>query len=264
MTRDSRNPSIIHRYLWQPLALLLLVVLVTACSSSPASSTPAFTPTSESEAAEESESTTASEPTPEITIEEMNAFWADDDPYLGPEDAPVVIVEFSDYVCPYCGYFYLHILPEILEAYPDTVRFVHRDYPVLAEESVSTSLAAACALDQDLFWELHDQLFGAHADFDPEAEGEHNPEFFNELVAKFSDEEILRYAEAAGLDLEEYATCLEEGVGREEIMFDIQVGSQVGVESVPFYIVNGYVYTGLLPIEAWEQIIDAALANAGS
>jgi len=264
MTRDPRTPSTIYLSLRLPLALLLVVVLITACTSSPAESTPSATPPSESEVVDEDGSTTASEPTPEITIEEMNAFWADDDPFLGPEDAPVVIVEFSDYVCPYCGYFYLHILPEILEAYPDTVRFVHRDYPLLAEESVSTSLAAACALDQDLFWELHDQLFGAHADFDPDAEGEHSPEFFSELVAKFSDEEILRYADLAGLDLEEYETCLEGGVGREEIMFDIQVGSQVGVESVPFYIVNGYVYTGLLPIEAWEQIIDAALEMADS
>jgi len=203
------------------------------------------------------------QPTPEITIEEMNAFWADDDPYLGPEDAPVVIVEFSDYVCPYCGYFSLEILPQILDAYPEEVRFVHRDFPILAEESVATSLAAACALEQDLFWELHAQFFSAHADFDPEADVERDEAFFNALIAKFSEVEISRYVDEAGLDRDAYDTCIENGVGREEIVFDIQVGSQLGSESVPFYIINGYVYNGLLPFEAWQEIIDAALEARG-
>lgn len=248
---------------WLVIILITAALLLSACGGA---TTPADTPapSPEAEATATPGESAAAEPTEEITLAEMNQFWADDDPYLGPENAPVVIVEFSDYVCPYCGHFYLNTLPLILEAYPQEVRFVHRDFPILAEESASASLAAACALEQDLFWELHDALFSAHADFNPDGQNEHNAAFFEALVAKFSEEEISAFAAEAGLDLDAYQDCRDAMTGREEIVFDLQVGSQLGIESVPFYIVNGYVYSGSLPFETWQDIIATALEQAGS
>ena len=251
--------------LLSPVAILLLAatLVLAACNGSPpAADTPQ--PSSEVVATDIAGDVAAAEPTQEITLAEMNQFWADDDPYLGPEDAPVVIVEFSDYVCPYCGYFYINTLPLILEAYPNDVRFVHRDFPILAEESASASLAAACALEQGLFWELHDVLFSTHAGFDPDEPHERDGAFFESLVAKFSEEEITGYAEEAGLDMDAYQACRDASTGRDEIVFDLQVGSQLGIESVPFYIVNGYVYSGSMPFETWQEIITTALAQAGS
>lgn len=84
---------------------------------------------------------------------------ADDDPAKGPEDASVLIVEFSDYQCPYCGRFARETLPSLLEEYGDQVRFVYRDFPILGRASVGAALAAECADDQDQYWAYHDLLF---------------------------------------------------------------------------------------------------------
>lgn len=84
---------------------------------------------------------------------------ADDDAFHGPADAPVVIVEFSDFRCPYCGRFYKETLPQILDAYPDDVKFVYRDFPIFGEESARASMATECAEEQDAFWAMHDMIF---------------------------------------------------------------------------------------------------------
>ena len=246
---------------WILVSIILAAFMaLTACTAT--TPVPADTPTMPAPVEDSPDAPTV--PTPEVSLEEMNRFWADDDPYLGPEDAPVVIVEFSDYVCPYCGYFFLNTLPQILEAYPQEVRFVHRDFPILAEESANASLASACALDQDLFWSCMPNFFPHTPNSILTPPHERDADFFEALVAKFSDDEILRYVTAAGLDLDAYQTCLDSGFGREEIVFDIQVGSQLGIESVPFYVVNGYVFPGSMPFETWQQIIETALETSGS
>jgi hypothetical protein len=78
----------------------------------------------------------------------------DDDPALGPADAPITIVEFSDFRCPYCSRFHLETFPDLMASFPDQIRFVYRDFPVVG--GFEAALAANCANEQDAFWEFHD------------------------------------------------------------------------------------------------------------
>src|SRR3972149_5159483 len=83
----------------------------------------------------------------------------DDDPALGPEDAPITIVEFSDFNCPYCPKFHIETFTPLMTAYPDQIRFVYRDFPITSQESFVAAQAAHCAGQQGSYWEFHDALF---------------------------------------------------------------------------------------------------------
>src|SRR5690606_35254580 len=97
------------------------------------------------------------QPTPTPPPAVLDNVSADDDPAIGPEDAPVVIVEFSDFRCPYCKRFRDETLPVLLEEYGDQIRVVYRDFPVVGGEVAA--IAAECANKQGEFWAYHDALF---------------------------------------------------------------------------------------------------------
>jgi protein-disulfide isomerase len=97
-------------------------------------------------------------PTPTVVPVEVSA---EDDPSVGPEDAPVTIIEFADYQCPYCERFYTQTFPQIIQNYGDRVRFVFRDFPLTSmhEYALKAAEASECADEQGKFWEYHDLLF---------------------------------------------------------------------------------------------------------
>ncbi|NPA26286.1 MAG: DsbA family protein [Chloroflexi bacterium] len=164
----------------------------------------------------------------------------DDDPALGPEDAPVTIIEFSDYQCPYCRRFREQTLDKILETYGDKVRFVYRDFPLesIHPYAVSAAIAAECADEQGKFWPFHDKLF----------EG-----------GKFGDDVYLQYAEELGLDVDEFARCIKEQRYLDEVMKDLQDGLEVGVRGTPTFFINGIPLVGAVPFSAFQQIIEQEL-----
>lgn len=205
-------------------------------------------------------------PTPTPSLGEIMAFFADDDPYHGPDDAPVVIVEFSDYLCPYCGNFYLETLPQILEAYPDTVKFVHRDAPVLDQNaSLRASIAAGCADDQGKFWEMHNRLFGLYEGIDldaiHEAKVSGDTGMWQEHVNNFTAEALRAMAAEIGLDLDAYDACMVDDVRSTEVVIDLQTAMQLGIQGVPAYIVNGQLIGGARPFSDFSNIIDSTLAQ---
>lgn len=164
----------------------------------------------------------------------------DDDPVLGPSQAPITIIEFSDFRCPYCQRFHMETFTPLMEAYPDQIRFIYRDFPVVG--GFEAALASECAHEQDTYWEYHDLLFsGAYAELNNEA--------------------YLGYAEQLDLDLETFSSCLEEARYTTEVEADAQYAAGLGVTGTPTFFINGIPLVGAQPLEIFTQIIDAELGN---
>lgn len=165
----------------------------------------------------------------------------DDDPALGPDDAPVTIVEFSDYACPYCRRFHMETFKDLLASYPDQIRFVYRDFPVVGggETGFFAAQAANCALDQDKFWEYHDALF----------QGDYG----------HGRDAYLSLAEDLGLDVSSFATCLDDETFAQEVQDDLQAGRELGVNGTPTFFINGIPLVGAQPMSNFTQVIDSEL-----
>lgn len=186
-------------------------------------------------------------PTPTVI---PNPVVTDDDAFVGPEDAPVVIVEFSDFQCGFCGRFYEETLPRIRETYPDQVKFVYRDFPIFGEDSARAAMAAECAHEQDTFWGMHDRIFEIHNE---------------ESAPALTQETLVSFAGELGLDTEAFATCLESERYLDEVVNDYQTAVSYGFQGTPGFVINGVVYAfGAQPFETFQAIIDRELEAAGS
>jgi protein-disulfide isomerase len=169
----------------------------------------------------------------------------DDDPSIGPEDAPVTIIEFSDFQCPYCANFQAQTLPQILSNYGDKVRFVYRDFPLtsLHANAQKAAEASECANDQGKYWEYHDILFQNQAALDVQS--------------------LEGYAASLGLDTAAFNDCLTSGKYEQEVTKDEQDGTNAGVQGTPSFFVNGMPIQGAQPYSVFQSAIEAALAKAG-
>lgn len=171
----------------------------------------------------------------------------DDDPYLGPEDAPVVIVEFSAYACPYCGRHYNTTLEPLLDTYGDYIRYVFRDFPTINPNvSQPAALAANCANEQGKFWEYHEFIFSNQQDL---ASG--GMSFLNEA------------AEVTGLDTAAFTECFDDFRYVDEIENDYYDGLLNNVSGTPAFFINGEVHSGALPYEYFEKVVERELAKQG-
>jgi protein-disulfide isomerase len=228
-------------------ALALLLGLAMILGGLSACSTPVPTPTV---TPVPSTQTPSPQPdtTPEGTKEPLIPL--DDDPMLGSPDAPVTIIEYSEYLCPYCRRFVLETLPLIEEQYIDTgkVNLIFRDFPVHGQAAIAMAMVAECAADQGKFWEMHTLLF--------------------ERVEEWSSSEellqaLMGYADELGMDQDEFSTCLQEGTVVERIREDYEVATQEGVEATPMFFINGTLIRGAQPFEEFQKVIDAELAKSG-
>ena len=164
----------------------------------------------------------------------------DDDPWTGNKSAPVTIVIFSDYTCPYCAKF-AEVERMIAENYSDKVKIVFRDFPVHGEISYKAAEAADCALEQGKFWEYHYILF------------ERQREWINN-VSKLYD-----YAKELGLDVNKFKACLDSDKYRDEVRKDYEDGIRYGVQGTPTFFVNGKMYVGYRSYDEMVKIIESAL-----
>jgi protein-disulfide isomerase len=162
----------------------------------------------------------------------------DDDPARGPADAPVVIVEFSDYHCPYCQRFESETLPQIMEKYGDQIRFVYRDFPVVGGEV--HAVAAECADEQGDFWPYHDALFA-------------DPSSFTSV------DDFVSLAGDLNLDTDAFSQCMESDEIQAEIVKDYQDGRSYGVSGTPTFFINGRRLIGAQPFVEFATIIDEEL-----
>lgn len=163
----------------------------------------------------------------------------------GPDDAPVTIVEFSDFQCPYCKRV-VPTLDQILEKYPDQVRVVYRHLPLerIHARAQPAAEAAACAGDQGKFWDFHHRVF--------------------ENNRQLSDEDLERYAVDAGLEMEDFRQCVAERKFQQAVEADSAAAQSLGLSGTPAFFVNGIPLTGALPLEQFVDVIDAELARQTS
>ncbi len=171
-------------------------------------------------------------------------------PMEGDPKAPVEIVEFSDYQCPYCKAFFDETLPQIREKYISTgkVKLIFVDYPLSFHEQASLAAQAAwCAGDQDVYWKMHNKLFG-HAD---------------EWAGKKDAESVMiAFAEDLGLDKGRFQSCLEARPHADEVKAGLAEGERLAVNGTPTFFVNGRRVVGAQPFDTFRTIIEQELAKA--
>ena len=168
----------------------------------------------------------------------------DDDAIEGDPDAPVTIIEWSDYECPYCGRFYSQTYGQILKNYIETgkVKFVYRDFPLsFHAQAQKAAEAAECAGEQGKYYDMYNLLFAKGV-----AGG----------VSSFK-----QYAVDLGLNTEEFNKCLDAGAMADEIAKDFQDGQSVGITGTPGFLINGQLVVGAQPYSVFEKIIEEALIN---
>ena len=186
----------------------------------------------------------------------------------GDANAPVKVVEFSDYQCPYCKNFWQNTEPQIMDAYVKTgkVHFTYRsagnwvsgNMGTGGTESQDAAMAAYCAADQNKFWEMHDALFTNNRDVEEQG--------------SFAPRRLQQIAEGLGLDMAAFNSCISTGKYKDQVDQDFADAQAAGINGTPFYVitytVNGETKTetieGAQPFAIFQQKLDAALAAAGA
>ncbi|TAL50571.1 DsbA family protein [Patescibacteria group bacterium] len=161
-----------------------------------------------------------------------------DDPSLGSSSAPVTIVEFADFGCPYSRESSF-VIRELALAYPQDVRFVYRDFPLtdihpLAQKSAE---AGECAQDQGKFWEYHDKLY--------------------QNQSSLSEDRLVEFAQELNLNVYQFESCLTSGRYADEVLEDYQAGVEAGVRGTPTFFINGNRVAGAIP----KNILDALIVS---
>jgi protein-disulfide isomerase len=164
-------------------------------------------------------------------------------PSIGPADAPITIIEFSDYQCPYCQKWQATVYQRLLDEYPTQVRLVYRDYPLnsIHPEAAPAANAANCAGEQDAYWQFHDKLFSYEYDLGKET--------------------YLTYAQELKLDMTAFTACLESDLYAAEVAADLEYAAGLGIQSTPTFFINGLYMVGAQPFETFKKLIDQELAG---
>lgn len=162
-------------------------------------------------------------------------------PTLGAKDAPVTIVEFTDFQCPFCRRAEPTI-KELRDKYGDKMRLVHRDFPLpFHRQAFKAAVAAHCAGDQGRFWQYHDALFADQS--------------------KLGVDEFKAVAKELNLDMPKFQSCLDKDQHADQIKKDIAAGEALGVDGTPAFFINGVSLVGAQPPEKFETLINTELAQ---
>jgi protein-disulfide isomerase len=162
----------------------------------------------------------------------------------GNAKAPVMIIEFSDYQCPYC-HSVEPTVKELLTKYEDKISLSYRDFPLTAihSQAMISAEASRCALEQGKFWEYHDQLFTA---------------------SKLEKDDLIEYARTLKLDDKQFGSCLTSEKYKADIEKDTQEGRKAGVNGTPGFFINGVFLNGAQPKDAFTRVIDDELGRAAN
>jgi protein-disulfide isomerase len=168
---------------------------------------------------------------------------AADDPKRGSDDAPVVLVEYTDYQCPYC----VRAQPTITavrERYGDSVLHVFKNLPLpMHAQAKLAAEAALCAKDQGKFWEMHDWIFANNQNI--------------------SHDTLTAQAEAMSLDVSIFTACINDGTHRQQVDRDIAEANSFGIRGTPGFVINGRVLSGAQPLDQFIAVIDDELRRKG-
>jgi protein-disulfide isomerase len=162
-------------------------------------------------------------------------------PSTGPANAPITLVEFSDFQCPYCA----AATPElaaVLKAYPTKVKLIFKEYPLeMHSQAAFAAAAAVAAHKQGKFWAMYDAMFAAHDDL--------------------SRDNILALAQKNGLDLKRFQADLDSVEVKEAITRDIQDGDRLGVAGTPTLFIDGQRYNGPIELQSLKPVLEAELKH---
>lgn len=165
-------------------------------------------------------------------------------PETGPNNAPITLVEFSDFQCPYCT-LATPQLQAVLKAYPTQVRLFFKQFPLdIHSQAALAAAAAVAAQKQGKFWQMHDALFASHADL-------RRPT-------------ILALASAIGLDMKRFEADLDSPEIRKAVARDLEDGQNIGVMSTPTIFIDGQHYNGAIKLETLKPILEAELKHPAS
>ncbi len=176
---------------------------------------------------------------------DYNGDYSDDDAILGDPNAPITIVEFSDYQCPFCMRFWSETLPEIKEKYIDTgqVKLVYRDYPLASHpQADEMAMMAECTrslTDDAGYYAMHDAIFAAGGRYD--------------------EASLTQVAVDLGADANELANCMENREFEDEIYADLADGQALGITGTPGFIVGNQKISGAQPFRVFEEAIESQL-----
>jgi protein-disulfide isomerase len=166
------------------------------------------------------------------------------EPFLGPTSAPVTIVEFSDFQCPYCRQAQ-STLKQLMAAYEGKIKLVFRDFPLrnIHPQAQKAAEAAQCAAEQQKFWPYHDRLFAS---------------------TSLQMDDLKKFAQELELNMEQFTSCLDSSKSAAGIDADMQAGQQAGVNATPTFFVNGHPLSGAASYERFKELVDTALEQAQS
>jgi protein-disulfide isomerase len=184
----------------------------------------------------------------------------DNDAVLGSSSAPVTIIEFSDYQCPFCRKFWTETLPSIKREYIDAgkVKLVFRDFPLssIHPAAEAAAMAAECVREvgkgDAAYYKYHDKIFQEGNILDSGS-----PSGPVTKTAQFGPTELKKWAKDLGYNID---SCLDSQKYKSEIQKDLSDGASSGVQGTPAFFVNGQLLSGAQPFSAFKQAIDAALA----
>lgn len=161
-------------------------------------------------------------------------------PYKGPEDAPVTLVEFTDYQCPACRRHFERAYPDLLSQFGDRVKYVSRNFPLahVHPHALKAAEAAECAYEQGRFWEYHDHLLQNQVALDVPS--------------------LKRYAGELGLDEGRFEECIDSGRKAAVVMRDFEQGRSYGVPATPTFFINGRMLVGAQPLDSFRVRIERA------
>ena len=163
-------------------------------------------------------------------------------PALGPKNAPVTIVEYGDFGCPSCWYWYkLGVLDQLRAKYGDQIRFVWRDYAVITLRSPEAAEAGQCANDQGKFWEFHDIVY--------------------QHQGAIEAGDLEGYAKTIGLNLSQFDQCVNSHHYRARVNAEQMEAFTYGYNGAPFFLINNQLLQGGQSLSVFSSIIDPILAG---
>jgi len=160
----------------------------------------------------------------------------------GPADAPITIVEFSDYQCPFCKRWHTEVYEQLLAAYPGKIKFVYRNLPLTSihPDAQSAAEAAMCAGEQNVYWQYHDKLLNS------------------EILGNGA---YIQYAQELNLNMDTFKACITDEKYKDAIQADSDFALNLGVRSTPTFFINGLAIVGAQPLDVFKQVIDKELAG---
>jgi len=158
----------------------------------------------------------------------------------GPADAPITIVEFSDYQCPFCKRWHAEVYEQLLAAYPGKINYRNLPLTSIHPDAQGAAEAALCAGDQNVYWQYHDKLLSGDV---------------------LGNGAYTQYAQELKLDMNAFTACIVEEKYKKTIQADSDFALNLGVNSTPTFFINGLAIVGAQPLDVFKQVIDKELAG---